>query len=66
LKVAKLIDGYRGKPAADLDAAIAAIQAIAQFALMHDDRLEELDVNPLILCEKGAYAVDALIRMRTE
>jgi len=63
LKVSKLIEGYRGKPAADLDAAVSTIQAITRFAEAHMNTLEELDVNPLIVCEKGAFAADALIRM---
>jgi len=32
--------------------------------MAHGDRLEELDVNPLLALPKGAVAVDALIRMR--
>ena len=66
LKVGKLLAGYRGKPAADTQATVAAILAIARFAEANADTLEELDVNPLIVCEKGAYAADALIRMRTK
>ncbi len=66
LKVSKLLAGYRGKPAADLDAAVSAIEAVARFAESHVDSLEELDVNPLIVCEQGAFAADALIRMRTD
>ena len=65
LKVAKLLAGWRGKPAADLDAAVEAILAVARFAEVNADTLEELDINPLIVCEKGAYAADALIRIRT-
>jgi acyl-CoA synthetase (NDP forming) len=65
LKVGKLLAGYRGKPAADTLAAVAAILAIARFAESNADTLEELDVNPLIVCEEGAYAADALLRMRT-
>jgi acyl-CoA synthetase (NDP forming) len=63
LKVAKLLAGWRGKPAADLPATIAAIQSVARFAEAHVDTLEELDINPLIVCEEGAFAADALIRI---
>ena len=66
LKIAKLLNGWRGKPPADTAAAIDAILAIARFAQTNADTLEELDVNPLIVCEEGAWAADALIRMRTE
>jgi hypothetical protein len=64
LKVAKLLNGWRGKPAADTGAAVAAILAVARFAESHAATLEELDINPLIVCEDGAWAADALIRMR--
>lgn len=65
LAVSRILAGYRGRPSADLDAAIAAILAIARFAEAHRDRLIELDVNPLLVRPKGcgAVAVDALIRM---
>jgi acyl-CoA synthetase (NDP forming) len=68
LKTAKLIAGYRGKPAGDLDAAVAAILAIQAYALDNSDRLIELDVNPLIVrpSGKGAVAVDVLIRLGGE
>ncbi len=63
LKSVPLLQGYRGKPKADLAAAVDAIMTIQQYALSVADRLVELDVNPLLLCAegKGAYAADALI-----
>jgi acyl-CoA synthetase (NDP forming) len=65
LKVAKLLKGYRGKPAGDIEAAVDAVMAIAAFAEAHGDRLAELDVNPLMVLPagQGALAVDALIVM---
>ena len=65
LKVAKLLAGYRGKPAADIDAVVDAVAAVASFADSHRDRLVELDVNPLLVLPEGqgAVAVDALIVM---
>ncbi|MDA1072720.1 MAG: acetate--CoA ligase family protein, partial [Proteobacteria bacterium] len=62
LKVAQLLAGWRGKPAGDVEAAIDAIAAIAQFALAQRDSLIELDVNPLIVTPKGATAADVLLR----
>jgi acyl-CoA synthetase (NDP forming) len=63
LKSAPLFAGYRGKPKADIKAAVDAILAIQQYAVDASDRLLELDVNPLLLCAKGkgVFAVDALI-----
>jgi len=68
LKVMKLLKGYRGKPAGDVEAAIDAVMAIAKFADAHRDRLVELDVNPLMVLPEGqgAVAVDALIVMAGE
>ncbi len=62
LKVASLIAGYRGRPAGDMHAVIAAIEAIQRAAIDNLDRLVELDVNPLIITASGAVAADALIR----
>jgi len=61
LKIAKLLDGYRGKPAADMGALVKSIMAIAAFAEAHRDTLLELDVNPLMVRADGAVAVDALV-----
>jgi acetate---CoA ligase (ADP-forming) len=61
LKVAKLLAGWRGGPAADLDAVVGAVQAVAAYAAA-EPGLTELDVNPLIATSTGAVAVDALIR----
>lgn len=64
LKASPLLTGYRGKPHADIDAAISTIEAIAHFAESAPEGLIELDVNPLILKAEGqgAMAADALIR----
>jgi len=66
LKVMKLLRGYRGKPAGDIKAVIDAILCIAAFAEDHWDKLQELDVNPLLVLPegRGVVAVDALICMR--
>lgn len=63
LKVAKLLKGYRGKPAGDLEAAIEAVMAVVAYADAARDKLVELDVNPLMVLPKGqgVVAVDALV-----
>jgi acyl-CoA synthetase (NDP forming) len=65
LRIAKLLRGYRGKPAGDIAAAIDAVMAVAAFAEAHRDKLAELDVNPLLVMPagQGAIAVDALVAM---
>jgi acetate---CoA ligase (ADP-forming) len=66
LSVRKLLNGYRGKPAADIEALIGAIHGVAQYASAHLAALVEIDVNPVIVrpAGQGAVAVDTMIRMR--
>lgn len=62
LRIASLLRGYRGGPPGDFAAAADAVMAVAAYADANRDSLCELDVNPLLVFEKGAVAVDALIR----
>ncbi|RWO60301.1 acetate--CoA ligase family protein [Mesorhizobium sp.] len=63
LKLFPLLEGYRGRPKADLAAAIEAISGIAAFVQKNAGEIEELDINPLIVCAqgKGAWIADALL-----
>ena len=61
LKVTKLLAGHRGAAPADLPAITTSIVAVAELASELGDRLEALDVNPLICGPHGAIAVDALV-----
>ncbi|MEL7000907.1 MAG: acetate--CoA ligase family protein, partial [Pseudomonadota bacterium] len=63
LRVHKLLAGYRGKPAADLNAVHDAVEGIQRFVTDHANRLEELDVNPLMVTSRSAVVADALLRM---
>ena len=63
LRSAGLLQGFRGRPAADLDALVAAIRAVADYACENAGQLLELDVNPLMVGAQGTTAVDALIRL---
>ena len=66
LSVRELLNGYRGKPAADIAALIGAILGVAQYASAHLATLVEIDVNPVIVrpAGQGAVAVDTMIRVR--
>ncbi len=68
LKVAKLLTGFRGKPAGDREALVQAVLSVARYAHAHLNTLLEIDVNPLIVRPKGrgAVAVDAMIRLTQE
>ena len=62
LKIQRLLTGYRGKPAADIDAILDAVDALQAYALANAATLEEVEVNPLICTPGTAIAADALIR----
>ena len=64
LKGFRLLQGYRGAPAADLEAVCESIARISEFAADHADAVEEIDVNPLLARSDGAVALDALIVLR--
>jgi succinyl-CoA synthetase beta subunit len=60
LKGAKLLDGQRGIPAADLDAVATAIARIGDAVVALGPALEEFDVNPLWVRGSRVEALDAL------
>ena len=57
-----LLDGVRGRPAADLDALVEVVLRVQRMALELGDQLAELDINPLMVLPQGqgAVALDAL------
>ncbi|TPW27945.1 acetate--CoA ligase family protein [Pararhizobium mangrovi] len=61
LRLSALLDGYRGRPRGDVEAAVTALMQIADFAVANAATLVEMDINPLIVCKKGAFVADALI-----
>ncbi|WEL65331.1 acetate--CoA ligase family protein [Pseudomonas sp. CBSPGW29] len=63
LRSAALLQGFRGREVADMEALVAAIRAVADYACANAGQLLELDVNPLLVNAQGATAVDALIRL---
>lgn len=63
LKIAKLLKGYRGKPAFNLAATLGTISAIQNYVIAKAATVQEVEVNPLICTPTSAIAVDALIRI---
>jgi acyl-CoA synthetase (NDP forming) len=65
LAVGKVLAGFRGRAAGDVNAVIDAVLGVAAFAEAHWETLLELDVNPLIVrpVGQGVVAADALIRI---
>ncbi|MET2833126.1 acetate--CoA ligase family protein, partial [Mesorhizobium shangrilense] len=65
LKLFLLLDGWRGRPKGDVEAAVDTIQRFAQFAISNEERFVEAEINPLIVRPQGqsAVAVDAVMRL---
>ena len=61
LRIAPVLAGSRGQPAADRGAIADAITGLSRLACDLGDALEALDINPLICTPSGALAVDALL-----
>jgi acyl-CoA synthetase (NDP forming) len=61
LRLWPLLDGYRGRPKADM-AAVAQIAVALGQRMLADQTLEEIEINPILVRPTGAVAVDALIR----
>jgi acyl-CoA synthetase (NDP forming) len=61
LRLWPLLDGYRGRPKADM-AALAQLAAQLGAWMAADASLEEIEINPVLVRQNGAVAVDALIR----
>lgn len=63
-----LLDGARGRPAADVAALEALLVRISDFVVRHADRIEEMDLNPVWVGAKGegAMPLDAVIIERVE
>jgi acetyltransferase len=61
-RVAKLLVGYRNRPAADMDAICRTLVRISQM-VTDIPEIVELDINPLLADSKGVIALDARVRV---
>ena len=61
LQLWPLLDGYRGRVKADVGALVETVLQLADL-MAADSSLDEIEINPVMLREIGAVAVDALIR----
>ncbi len=66
LKGATLLGAFRGRPSADVDALVAAMTRLAQFAQDHAGSISEIDINPVVVHDagEGISVVDALVVRR--
>ncbi len=56
----KMLDGFRGAPPVDREELARILVALGEIGLSQP-RIREIDINPLIVGEEGAAAVDATI-----
>ena len=60
VKSSVLLKGYRGNPPKNLEALIDLIMAVSKMSVANPD-IQEMDLNPVIVREEGALAIDARI-----
>ncbi len=58
-----ILDGYRGKPKADIDAIVDVLMKISDLVIKYEE-INELDLNPVFIYEKGLICVDARIILK--
>jgi acetate---CoA ligase (ADP-forming) len=60
-----VLEGFRGRPAADVDALLDTMLGLSAVADAWRDRKPEIDLNPVVVLERGrgAVAVDALVQL---
>jgi len=56
----KLLNGFRGTPPVDRDSLAGILISVGEVGCAHK-RIQEIDINPLVICEGEATAVDATI-----
>ncbi len=63
LKGSRLLHGYRGAPAGDVDALVETIVTFAEFVRRTDGRFAAIDINPIVVrpAGQGVAIADALI-----
>ncbi|MFO7736256.1 MAG: acetate--CoA ligase family protein, partial [bacterium] len=60
IKAKKLLGSFRGMPPVDIESLKKALIGIGELALKYD-KIEEIDINPLIISGSTPVAVDALV-----
>jgi len=60
-----ILDGYRGKPKADINAIVDTLMKISDLVIKYEE-INELDLNPVFIYEKGLICVDARIILKNK
>ena len=63
LRTAKLLDGFRGRPKADLTPITHQIHDLCTSYMLHQHEISEIEINPMFVYQKHLVAIDALIQV---
>lgn len=65
IKAFPILDGFRGRPKADVDTIVNILLKVSQIAIDHPE-IDQMDLNPVIIYEKGkgVAVVDARIILK--
>ncbi|MFG1210238.1 acetate--CoA ligase family protein [Xanthobacter flavus] len=61
LRCARLFDGFRGRPPVDVAALAGALARLGE-RFLAEPRIEEIEINPLVVRGASAVALDALVK----
>ena len=64
LKIAPLLDGFRGRRAADKSRIVKALATLADFAAERIETIAEIEINPMLVLADGISAADVVMRVR--
>jgi hypothetical protein len=63
LRGQKILDGFRGEPPVKREELARILIALGNIGIQYP-RIHEIDINPLIIAQQGAVAVDATIILK--
>jgi acyl-CoA synthetase (NDP forming) len=66
LRIRRLLSGWRGGPAMDVDAVADVVVRFSEMAVELGDMLDAVEANPVIASPDGVVAVDALVIARSQ
>jgi acetyl-CoA synthetase len=64
LRIAPILNGYRGKPSANIEALVGVVTALQQAVV--GSSVVEVELNPVLATTTSAIAVDALLIEETK
>lgn len=63
LKATKLLQGFRGRPVADINGLAKAILELSDYVIAQSDTVFEVEINPLFVYKDSVQAVDVLLHV---